>query len=188
MNTRFRLCGEKPMMPGAPFLWAFLCLTSMVQPAGSASPLGQALARMTPEPSAATSTRLFSRYMLRGTRVSGRRLGELHNHYVDRYHPADLALSGAILVLNILDAWFTLSYLGKGGSEANPIARFLMEQGTGWFIFSKAVVVALCILFLMMHKTFHFVRPALWALFGFYALLLVYHLYLQFTVADLPSM
>jgi len=133
-------------------------------------------------------TRLFSRYMLRGTRVSGRRLGELHNHYVDRYHPADLALSGAILVLNILDAWFTLSYLGKGGSEANPIARFLMEQGTGWFIFSKAVVVALCILFLMMHKTFHFVRPALWALFGFYALLLVYHLYLQFTVADLPSM
>ena len=135
-----------------------------------------------------TNTRLFSRYMLRGQRASGRRAGEQRNHYVDRYHPADLALSGAILVLNILDAWFTLNYLGKGGSEANPIARFLMEQGTGWFVFSKAVVVALCILFLMMHKTFQFVRPALWALFGFYALLLVYHLYLQVTVPELPGM
>lgn len=134
-----------------------------------------------------TNTRLFSRYMLRGKRIAGRREGETHNHYVDRYHPGDLVLSGAILVLNILDAWFTLNYLGKGGSEANPIARFLMEQGTGWFVFSKAVVVALCILFLMMHKTFHFVRPALWALFGFYALLLVYHLYLQVTVPPLPD-
>lgn len=135
-----------------------------------------------------SGTRLFSRYMLTGHRLSGRRTGETHNLYVDRYRPGDLALAGSILVLNILDAWFTLSYLGKGGSEANPIARFLMEQGTGWFVFSKAIVVALCVLFLMMHKTFHCVRPALWALFGFYSLLLVYHIFLQLTVPPMPGM
>jgi len=124
-------------------------------------------------------TRLFSRYLLQGKRVGGRRAGENRNLYVDRFHPGDLLLTGGILVLNILDAWFTLNYLGKGGSEANPIARFLMEQGSGWFVFSKAVVVALCVLFLMMHKTFHLVRPALWTLLGFYTLLLGYHIYLQ---------
>ena len=128
-------------------------------------------------------TRLFSRYLLQGNRVGGRRAGENRNLYVDRFHPGDLMLTGGILILNILDAWFTLNYLGKGGSEANPIARFLMEQGTGWFVFSKAVVVALCVLFLMMHKTFHLVRPALWTLLGFYSLLLAYHLYLQVALA-----
>ncbi|MAB88984.1 MAG: hypothetical protein CMJ90_05955 [Planctomycetes bacterium] len=134
-----------------------------------------------------SGTRLFSRYMLRGGRLRGRRQGETQNVYVDRYRSGDLALAGAILVLNIFDAGFTLDYLGKGGTEANPIARFLMEQGTGWFVFSKAVVVALCVLFLMMHKTFHFVRPALWALFGFYSCLLVYHIFLQLTVSPVPG-
>lgn len=133
-------------------------------------------------------TKLFSRYMLSGKRIGGRRDGESHNLYVDRYHPKDLALAMAILVLNILDAFFTLNYLGKGGSEANPIAQLLMDQGTGWFIFSKAVVVAMCILFLMMHKTFRFVRPAMMVLFTFYSLLLVYHLYLQLTVPAPPGL
>ena len=135
-----------------------------------------------------SGTRLFSSYMLRGHRLRGRRQGETRNVYVDRYRPGDLALAGAILVLNIFDAWFTLDYRGTGGTEANPIARFLMEQGTGWFIFSKAVVVAFCVLFLMMHKTFHCVRPAMWALFGFYSSLLVYHLFLQFAVSPAPGL
>jgi len=135
-----------------------------------------------------SGTRLFSRYMLTGRRVGGRRAGDAINFYVDRYQPRDLFLAMAILILNILDAFFTLNYLGKGGSEANPIARFLMEQGTGWFVFSKAIVVALCTIFLLMHKTFRFVRPAIYVLFVFYSLLLVYHIYLQLSVPDAPGL
>lgn len=125
-------------------------------------------------------TRLFSRFVLKGYRLGGRRAGELHNIYVDRYLPRDVALAVAILVLNILDAVLTLSYIHvKGGAEANPLARQLMEMGTGWFMFSKAIVVAFCVLFLLVHKMFKYVRPAMIFLFAFYSALLVYHVYLQ---------
>ena len=51
------ICGENPNNPGEPLLCALLCLNSRVHPSGSASSLGQALARTIPEPSAATSMR-----------------------------------------------------------------------------------------------------------------------------------
>lgn len=124
----------------------------------------------------AGGTKLLSRFSWLGQRVAGRRQGELSSHYVDRYLPGDVALAVGILALNILDAWFTLVYLDKGGSEANPVAQFLLDQG--WFIFSKAVIVGLCVLFLTIHKTFPLVRPALVFLLVFYSLLFAYHLYL----------
>jgi hypothetical protein len=125
-------------------------------------------------------TRLFSRFMLKGQRISGRRRGESINIYVDRYLPQDVTLAIAILVLNILDAVFTLSYLdGRGGQEWNPLANQLITMGRGWFMFSKAVVVAICIVFLVIHKMFRYVRPAMIFLFAFYFVLLGYHLYLH---------
>ncbi len=138
------------------------------------------LERRTSTDRRAGPTRLFSRYLLRGQRLGGRRQKEGENEYVDRYHPHDVGLAVTILILNILDAFFTLQYLdGDLGKEANPVARHLLTLGVGWFIFSKGVVVALCMLFLMVHKTFRFVRPALWFLLTFYGLLLVYHVYLK---------
>ena len=41
---------------------------------------------------------------------------------IDRYDAHDLLLALSILGLNILDAWYTLDYLDRGGTEANPIA------------------------------------------------------------------
>ena len=128
----------------------------------------------------------FSRRAMVGRRASGRRMGEHQNLYVDRYLPGDLLLAVAILVLNVLDAWFTLVYLDRGGTEANPVAQFLMDQQ--WFVFCKAVLVALCVIFLTVHKTFRFVRPALYGLFCFYLMLLGYHIYLHVNLpAPLPE-
>jgi hypothetical protein len=131
------------------------------------------------------ATKVLSTYSFRGSRAAGRRAGEAHNLYVDRYQARDVVMAVAILVLNILDAWFTLVYLDKGGTEANPIAQYLMDQG--WFIFSKAVVVGLCVLFLTVHKTFRLVRPALVVLILFYSGLLLYHIYLHWTLHRLGS-
>lgn len=125
-------------------------------------------------------TRLWSAYLIHGRRSRGRRQGENENIYVDRYQPKDILLAVTILVLNILDAILTIHYVGDDlQREANPFARYLLELGYGWFIFGKAVVVALCILFLAVHKNFRLVRPALLFLLAFYGLLLCYHLYLQ---------
>jgi len=132
-------------------------------------------------------TRFLSRFILGGRRAGGRRRGERRNIYVDRYDRVDVLLAVAVLVLNILDAFFTLLYVGhQGGEEANPVARFLMEadpEGHSWFLLSKCGVVLLCVLFLVMHKTFRFVRPALVFLLGFYTVLFVYHVYLQVNAA-----
>jgi Domain of unknown function (DUF5658) len=125
-------------------------------------------------------TKLWSRFLLwGGSRLAGRRKGERDNIYVDRYERRDLMGVVVILVLNILDAWLTLLYLGYGGSEANPIARKLLEWGTEWFLGAKSLLVTACLLFLAVHKTFRCVRPALRVLTWFYGGLLGYHLVLQ---------
>ncbi len=119
--------------------------------------------------------------LIGGGRMAGRRSGERQNIYVDRYATRDLAGVIAILVLNILDAWLTLLYLGYGGSEANPVARYLLETGIDWFVGAKSFLVSVCLLFLAVHKTFNFVRPAIRVLVWFYGGLLVYHMILQAT-------
>lgn len=125
------------------------------------------------------ATPILSRYALIGRRAGGRRRGEGRNRYVDLYRPGDVLICLGILILNILDAVFTLLYLTKGGEEANPLAQILLDAGPVWFAFSKAVVIGVCLLFLLVHKTFAFVRPALVAILVFYGALLVYHLFLQ---------
>jgi hypothetical protein len=128
----------------------------------------------------ARPTPFLSRFsFLGGGRLAGRRKGERDNVYVDRYDVRDVRAVVVILVLNILDAWLTLIYIGYGGSEANPVARRLLDWGTGWFLGAKSLLVTGCLLFLAVHKTFRCVRPALRLLTWFYGALLVYHLVLQ---------
>ncbi len=122
---------------------------------------------------------MISKFLFRGGRVRGRREGESRNSYFDLLPRGDLVLGFSILGLNLLDALFTLVIVGADLTrEANPLARWLLEAGTEWFLFSKAAVVALCILFLALHRTFRFVKPAMWALCTFYSVLLGYHLHL----------
>jgi len=87
----------------------------------------------------------------------------------------------SILILNILDAWLTLVYLGYGGTEANPVAKALLEAGTSPFVGAKSLAVGVCLLFLVLHKKFRVVRPALRVIVGFYGTLAIYHVYLQAT-------
>lgn len=134
------------------------------------------------------STPPLSRFsFLGGMRARGRRKGERDNIYVDRYERRDLWGVVVVLVLNILDAWLTLLYLGYGGTEANPVARQLLEWGTSWFLGAKSLLVTACLLFLAVHKTFRCVRPALAILIWFYGGLLAYHLWLQ-AAAILPGL
>jgi hypothetical protein len=125
------------------------------------------------------ATRPFGRFMFRGRRAGGRRREEVRNLYVDRYGRQDLVLVGLILALNIADALLTLTYLGQGGTEANPLMRAVIDSGEGWFLLVKALGVGLCVLILLVHKTFRLVRQALHASLGFYGCLLVYHIVLQ---------
>lgn len=123
---------------------------------------------------------MLSRYtFLGGRRQSGRRDGESENVYVDVYSMRLVCLLLLFFALTVLDSVSTLVYLGKGGRELNPVAQWMIDQGSIFFVLAKGVLSGLCLLFVMLHKTFRPARVALAIGFAFYFALGGYHLVLQ---------
>lgn len=126
---------------------------------------------------------MISRYtFFGGRRRAGRRPGESDNIYVDRYDPRIVAVFLLILALNVLDAYFTLLFIQRGGTEANPIAQWFLDLGTLPFILVKSAAIGAFLLVLVLHKTFMSVPRMMTIVMVFYTVLLVYHLALQLTV------
>ncbi len=124
-------------------------------------------------------TPLLSRYALLGGRRAGERrdIGSA-NIYVDRYEPALAAVLVAIGLLCVLDAFFTLLYIQKGGEELNPVMAAVIEWGPTPFVAFKCAVTDLGLVVLCVHKNFKFVKPVIGVLLGIYLALFAYHLYL----------
>ncbi len=110
-----------------------------------------------------------------GRRQSGRRQGEGDRTYVDTFSRRDVALLLGIFILNIFDALFTLLWLQRGGSEANPFMAFLLEIGEGAFLLQKCIVVGIWLIVLLIHKNFRLARIGLYSLAGIYSLLILGH-------------
>jgi hypothetical protein len=125
------------------------------------------------------STRWWESLLGRRRRERGRRAGESENIYVDIYHNADLILILSIFMLNLADAYFTLDYLGRGGQEANPFANHLIASGPITFVYEKCFAVGLCLVALLVHRSFRMARVGMYSLLGCYGVLTLYHLLLQ---------
>jgi uncharacterized protein DUF5658 len=124
-------------------------------------------------------TPLLSRYCISGRRRGARRRDEARNSYVDRYDVPMAAAALLIVLLSILDAYYTLNYLSRGGRELNPVAQSFIDFGPRTFVIMKGIVTGSCVLFLIVHKNFSVVRHVLTVVLSFYTLLLCYHLYLH---------
>lgn len=127
----------------------------------------------------ARPTRPWDALLGRHRRARGRRAGEHQNLYVDAYRPADVLLVASILVLNVLDALFTLLHLQRGGSEANPLMEMLLELGHDTFVIEKTLFVGVWLVLLAVHKNFRVGRAGLWLLLCLYGGVLVRHLALM---------
>jgi hypothetical protein len=128
-------------------------------------------------------TPILSRYTFFGGRRAGDRRGVARDgQYVDRY-PTGLAVAlVAIGLLCAVDAVFTLLYMQKGGDEANPVMKALIDAaGPRNFLVLKCVITNLGLVVLCLHKNFRFVRPVIGALLFVYSALFGYHLYLAAT-------
>jgi hypothetical protein len=112
-------------------------------------------------------------------RENGRRIGEADNIYVDSYTRQDLLLTVGVLVLNILDAFFTLRWMEMGGGEGNPLMDMLIRANDMLFLFQKCVVVGIWLVILVVHKNFRIARLGLWGALILYAGILLYHFVLQ---------
>ncbi|MDH3639705.1 MAG: DUF5658 family protein [Gammaproteobacteria bacterium] len=92
--------------------------------------------------------------------VMGRRRGERRrearhpNHYVDMHQPKVLFTTLSILLLCVVDVYFTLTLLEHGGVELNPIMLYLIERSIWWFFVGKYTITACCLVVLVAHNHF----------------------------------
>ncbi len=95
------------------------------------------------------STRPLSRHSLLGRRKTARRQEEDSNYYVDRYEPRYLILISLILILCILDAYFTLRIIDLGGKELNRFMLVFLNTNAVAALVFKYLVTAVCIGFIL---------------------------------------
>jgi hypothetical protein len=126
------------------------------------------------------ATPMLSKYSFVGGRRRGAADGREADLYVDVYDSRLAVLVIVFFALTAFDAIATVYYIDHvHGSEANPIADWMLHQGRVFFALAKLVPTALLLLFVMIHKNFRYGRIALAIGFGFYFLLGVYHVTLQ---------
>ena len=131
-------------------------------------------------------TPMLSRWALFGGRRRGaRRAGERANEFVDVHGTGMFLVVTAILMLNYLDAWFTMYFLSHGGTELNPLVDAVIGMGVMPFIFLKSLGIGFCVLVLTMTKNFAVARFGMGVILVGYTALLGWHLYLLGSVPQL---
>lgn len=111
-----------------------------------------------------------------GRRSQVRRTEELEGSFVDRYTRGVVCLIAWTALMNAGDSIFTLMHLQSGGIELNPVAEALLRTGRTGFVLSKAFLITLALLVLVLHKNFILARWGLIVAAGTYTLLNLYHL------------
>ncbi len=101
-------------------------------------------------------TKPLGKYIFKGKRKKARRLNEDQNYYVDRYESRYLALVLSILLLCVLDAYFTLKIIHFGGEELNPLMIKYIERNPEWCLVLKYLVTVVSLVILLIHKNFLF--------------------------------
>lgn len=120
----------------------------------------------------------------RGRREKARRQIEVkQGYYTDRYEKWVGLVVIAIALMCVLDAFFTLNILARGGIEVNPFMSALLAINTQAFIIGKFAVTVVCLFFALVHVNFHVLRILpmkymLACISVFYAFLIVYELFL----------
>jgi hypothetical protein len=124
-------------------------------------------------------TPMLSRFtFIGGRRSGGRREGESVNIFVDRFGQTLFFMATMVILLNVLDAFFTLLFLGNGGRELNPVAQFFLDQGPVAFLLVKTAGIGLCVAYLVLVNRFKGAKIGMGVVFVIYLALLCWHIYL----------
>ncbi len=99
-------------------------------------------------------TKPFSRYSIKGRREKARRTEEDKNYYVDRYELHHFIIILLIMVLCVLDAYFTLKILHMGGTELNPLMIGFIDRAPFVCLLVKYLITAACLVVILIHKNF----------------------------------
>jgi Domain of unknown function (DUF5658) len=95
-----------------------------------------------------TTLRTFLQSGFTPRRRGGRRSGE-HHLPIDWHEPYLLFLALTILLLNVADAFLTLTLLTVGAHEANPVLAFVLDEHPKLFAVTKMGLTGVGILVLV---------------------------------------
>ena len=125
-------------------------------------------------------TPLLSRFsLLGGRRWVARRKPERNGYIADQHGTWLFVVAGAVILMNILDALYTMLFLSYGGVEMNPIIDWvLVHGGVAGFLAVKSVGIGLCVGFLTLTKNFTASRIGLAVVIVGYSVLMSWHFYL----------
>ena len=83
-------------------------------------------------------------------------LRRIHDHrigtYVDSHEPTLFYLATALMILSVLDAFFTTLLISNGSEELNPILAYFLAVDLHVFLAVKFFITAFSIVFFIMHK------------------------------------
>lgn len=118
-----------------------------------------------------------------GRRASERRAGRGEPRYVDYYSGHLMLCTVAILFLSMLDAFFTLDILAKGGEELNWFMAVLIEDSVEKFVGFKLALTSLALILLVIHHNVQLtqrirVRHLKYMILAGYSVLIGYELHL----------
>ena len=79
-----------------------------------------------------------SRYLLIGRRKGQRRKEDRLTYRVpDRFSPKTYAAIYLIIILSVLDAFFTVDLVSRGATELNPVMAYYLSHGPIVFFWTK---------------------------------------------------
>jgi hypothetical protein len=120
-------------------------------------------------------------------RIAPRRNTERHIVVTDWFHPQWLAVGIVILLLCGADALLTLTLIGDGASEINPLMDPLVRGSGHSFAFWKVGLTSVGVVFLTLLARLRFYGKAVgWVLYGvlgIYSVLVGYELFLLRNIA-----
>jgi hypothetical protein len=120
-------------------------------------------------------------------RIAPRRNTERHVVVTDWFHPQWLAVGIVILLLCGADALLTLTLIGDGASEINPLMDPLVRGSGHSFAFWKVGLTSVGVVFLTLLARLRFYGKAVgWVLYGvlgIYSVLVGYELFLLRNIA-----
>ena len=126
-----------------------------------------------------TPTSPFSRHVwFGGRRRSNAHPMEVEGSFVDQHGPGLFLAVLVVLLLNVLDALFTVYFLSYGGRELNPIMDWVLKFGVMPFLMVKTVGIGVGVVLLALAKNFRAARFGLGFVMVGYTLLFGWHILL----------
>ncbi len=124
-------------------------------------------------------TPLISKYTLKGGKRSFVRRKEDRKKYyfVDIYSGKFLFVIISLLILNVFDCYFTLTFIKDNiAIEANPVMAYYLNFGELYFIFGKIGITTVSVIILCIFKNFPLTKFFLAFSIIIYLLLIIYEL------------